>query len=162
MSREEWSLLTIVDFSAGNEESQDAGTGNFDAGDGHDVVVEHDEIGLESDGNAAFVAFLKVSFGDPTGDGAQGLLACERVGGLPTTVGVAVEVLACHGCIESVEGADVFDGEVGAVDEPPVLLEQALICVGVSDAAAKTVCCPGHVGCGMSALYGWYNIVFII
>ena len=121
---------------------------------GHNVSVEDDEISVFAYFNAAFTTFKEAAFGYPNRDGTQGLLACEGVLHLETFGGRAVQMLAGDGGIESVNRADVLDGEVGAVDDPAVLLQQLLVGVGVLDALAKTLVGPVHIGSAMRGLDG--------
>ena len=120
----------------------------------HYIAVKYHEISVFSCFYAAFSGFEETAFGHPNRDGTQGLLAGEGVLHLETFGGRAVQMLAGDGGIESVNRADVLDGEVGAVDDPAVLLQQLLVGVGVLDALAKTLVGPVHIGSAMRGLDG--------
>ena len=129
---------------------------------GHKVTVKNHEISVFPDFNAAFAAFKETAFGHPDGDGTKGLFSGEGVFHLEALGGCAVQMLAGNGGIESVNRADVFNGEVSAVNHPAVLLQQLLISVGILDAFAKTLVGPIHVGGAVGGLDGGNDRIFTI
>ena len=97
--------------------------------------------------DAAFALFEETAFGDPDGDGAQGLFRSQGI--------LHLEAFSVHGGVEGLDWTDVLDGEVSAVDYPAVLLEQALVGVGVLDAlGSKALASPIHVGSAVRGLDG--------
>ena len=127
---------------------------NLVLGNGHNIAVENDEIGVFPNFDAAFAVFEETAFGHPNRDGTQGLFAGQGILHLEALGGRAVQMHAGDGSIEGVDGADVLDGKVGAVNDPTVLLQQLLVGIGVLDALAETLIGPVHVGGAVCGLDG--------
>ena len=121
---------------------------------GHNVSVKNHEISVFADFDAAFTTFKEAAFGYPDGDGTQGLFAGEGVLHLETLVWRAIQVLTGDSGIEGINWADVLNGEVSAIDDPAVLLQELLISVCVLDAFAQTLIGPVHVGGAVGGLNG--------